>query len=322
MYHDKSANAAKGKWRGLLIAFGLPEGCLKDKHGPCPLCGGTDRFRWDNREGKGTYICGQCGAGDGFKLASEFTGKAWKQIADEVDALVGNIKAEAPRREITADDTARMLRETYTATVPVKPGDLVHRYLAARGIDEVVYPAALRFGASLRDGEGGVRPCMVAMVGVYGETDAKGRQRFVSMHRTFLRPDGSGKADMSAPRKMMPGELPDGACVMLSEWTGGGTIGIAEGIETAMSASAIFGVPVWAAISSGMMAKWTPPPGAEEVAIFGDNDLKFGGQAAAYQLAHRLAVKGMPVTVGIPDIPGTDWNDVYRNRKATQRPAE
>ena len=317
MRHDKTANAAKGKWRGILLSFGVPEAALRDKHGPCPICGGTDRFRWDNKDGRGTFICSHCGSGDGFKLACEFTGKDWLTIAREIDAIVGNIRHEEPRRELTSDDTARILRETYTQTVPVVHGDLVHRYLASRGVDEVIYPKALRFGASMRDGEGGVRPCMVAMVGVYGDVDDRGRQRFASMHRTFLRPDGSGKADMERPRKMMPGEIKEGACVMLSDWTHSGAIGIAEGIETAMAASTLFGLPVWAAISAGLMAKWQPPPGAEEVVIFGDNDAKFAGQSAAYALAYRLACKGMTVSVRIPDMPGADWNDVLLKRMAT-----
>lgn len=318
MNHEKTAHAAKGKWRGILLSLGLPESCLRDRHGPCPICGGIDRFRWDNKDGRGTYICGQCGAGDGFDLACKFTGRSWQDVAQEIDGLVGNLTPETPRRELTADDHARILRETYAATVPVQAGDLVHRYLASRGVDELIYPPALRFGATLRDGEGGVRPCMVALVGVYGETDARGRQRYATMHRTFLRPDGSGKADMERPRKMMPGEIPDGACVMLSRWTHSGVIGVAEGIETAMSASAIFGVPVWAAISSGGLAKWVPPPDAEEVAIFADNDAKYGGQAAAYHLAHRLAVKGARVTVNAPETAGQDWNDVLRLRLSRQ----
>ena len=122
---------------------------------------------------------------------------------------------------------------------------------------------------------------------------------------------------MASPRKMMPGQLPDGACVMLSDWPGYGAIGVAEGIETALAASARFEIPVWAAISSNMLAKWNPPVGAEEVAIFGDNDPKFGGQAAAYSLAHRLAVKGLNVSVHIPQLPGTDWADQHRKSEAT-----
>lgn len=311
-YHEKTATAAKGKWRGILLELGLPADCLTGKHSKCPLCTSKDNFRWDNVDGRGTFIC-TCGAGDGMKLAMEFTGEAFSQVAPRIDAMLGNIKPDTtqPKREMTEDDRKRLLRETAAATVPVQPGDLVDRYLATRRLDQPVYPGALRFGAALRDGEGGVRPCMVALVGVHGETDAKGRQKYCSLHRTFLRPDGSGKAEMESPRKMMPGELLPGACVMLSDWPGSGPIGIAEGVETALAASAMFGIPVWAAISATMMAKWIPPEGADEVAIFADNDPKFGGHAAAYALAHRLAVKGIPVTVHVPNMPGTDWADEW-----------
>lgn len=304
MFHDRTANAAKGKWRGILLTLGLPEKCLQDRHGPCPLCGGNDRFRWDNREGRGTYICSQCGAGDGMKLAIEYTGKDFREVAAEIDRMVGNLKADTPKREMTDQTRRDVLRDTYRATERVKEGDLVHRYLAARGVDDLIYPDALRFAPNLRDGEGGIRPAMVAMVcGPDGKP--------VSMHRTFLKPDGSGKAEMASPRKMMPGELPEGACVRLSEYVPGGALGIAEGIETALSASAMFGIPVWSAINSAILKKWLPPEGCEEVAIFGDSDPKFGGQAAAWALAHRLAVKGISVTVHLPSEIGTDWNDIH-----------
>lgn len=304
-FHERTADAAKGKWRGILLTFGLPEKCLKDRHGPCPLCGGSDRFRWDNKDGRGSYICGQCGAGDGMKLAIEYTGKPFAEVASMIDDMVGNVKPDAPRREMTSEQRRNILRDTYRATVPVQPGDLVHRYLESRGVDELIYPKALRFAEKLRDGDGGIRPAMVAMV-----VDPEGHP--VTMHRTFLKPDGSGKAEMAAPRKIMPGEIPDGSCVQLCEYVAGGPLGIAEGIETAMSASALYEMPVWAAINSTTLTKWVPPAGCDEVAIFGDNDPKFGGQAAAWSLAHRLAVKGLTVTVHIPDQPGTDFNDIWK----------
>ena len=308
MFHEKTTKAAKGKWRGILMHLGLPEAALRDKHGPCPLCGGSDRFRFDNKDGRGTYICNSCGAGDGMKLAQEFTGRPFSTIAAEIDAILGNVRPDAPTRPALGDDERRqLLRETYAATKPVQVGDLVHAYLSTRGIEELIYPPSLRFGAALRDGDGGVRPCMVALVGIPGEKPA-------SMHRTFLKPDGSGKAEMGAPRKLMPGELPEGACVQLSAWNGHGPIGIAEGIETAMSASALFDIPVWAAINTTMLAKWLPPEGVEDVAIFADNDALFGGQAAAYRLAHRLAVKKIPVTVHVPGTTGEDWNDIWLKR--------
>lgn len=307
MFHEKTAAAAKGKWKGILMTLGVPDRALSGKHGPCPMCGGKDRFRFDNVDGRGTYICSQCGAGDGMALAIAYTGKSFQEVASIIDGIVGNVKAEAPKPRMTEDDRKRLLRDTYRATQPIEPGDLAHTYLASRGVDELIYPTALRFAPSMRDGEGGVRPCMVAMVGVYGDSV------FCSMHRTFLRADGMAKAEMETPRKMMPGELPEGACVALCEYTGG-PLGIAEGIETAMSASAMYEIPVWAAINSTMLKKWTPPAGCTEVAIFGDNDPMFGGQAAAWTLAHKLSVKGITVTVHIPEKPGEDWNDVHLAR--------
>ena len=314
MFHQRTKDAARGQWRGILITFGLPEACLHNKHGPCPLCGGKDRFRWDNNEARGTYICNSCGAGDGMTLAMKFTGKPFAEIAAEIDSILGNIKVDVPGRQpMAAGDNRKALSALWNASKPVQPGDLVDRYLASRNLDELVYPKTLRFAEKLRDGEGGIRPCMIALVGRYGQP------KLDTIHRTFLRPDGLGKAEMANPRKLMPGKVPDGASVMLSEWTESGTLGIAEGIETAMAASDLFDIPVWAAISSSMMKKWLPPPGCEEIVIFGDNDKKYGGQAAAYHLAQRLAARNLPVEqVLIPEQPGEDWADEWL-RKSTRR---
>ena len=320
MYHEKTAQAARGKWRGILMALGCSGDSLrKGRHGPCPLCGGKDRFRFDDMEGRGTSVCGQCGARDGMQLAMALTGQTFAETAARIDDLLGNIKFEpdAPKRELSEDDRMRLIRETYRDTVPMQEGDLAHRYLASRYIEERVYPPTLRFGARLRDGEGGIRPAMVALIGVHGET-RNGKQVYTSMHRTFLAEPGR-KADMTSPRKLMPGSLPDGACVMLSEYTGG-PLGIAEGIETAMSASAMYDLPVWAALSASMLAKWSPPEGCNGVAVFGDHDPGFAGQAAAYTLAQRLSARGIEVTVSIPSIVGTDFADEWvkwmRGRRA------
>ena len=164
----------------------------------------------------------------------------------------------------------------------------------------------------MRDGEGGVRPCMLALVGIYGQP------KFANIHRTFLRPDGLAKAEMESPRNMMPGTVPEGACVALSRFVPG-PLGIAEGIETAMSASALYGIPVWAALDAGKLAKWWPPEGCDEVAVFGDNDKSFTGQAAAYTLAKRLAAKGIAVNVIIPPSPGEDFNDIWLRRRGKRR---
>lgn len=309
-HHEKTAHAARGKWKGILLHLGVPAEALTGKHCPCPMCGGTDRFMWDNKDQRGTYICHQCGAGDGMKFALEFTGRPFNDVASQIDGLLGNVKADAPvRPEITTEQAIAACRQLWASTAAIKPGDAAHRYFESRHIGELIYPKALRFGAAVRDGEGGVRPCVVARV---VGPDGAG----ATLHRTFLKPDGSGKAEMQSPRKLMAGELPDGACVQLSDYHGG-PLGIAEGIETAMSASALYSMPVWAALTAGALAKWMPPPGCDDVVVFGDNDHSFTGQRAAYTLGQRLKAKGIGADVLIPDERGTDFSDVWTmHRKA------
>lgn len=305
--HEKTAYAARGKWKGILLSLGVEDVCLTGKHGPCPMCGGEDRFRFDNKEQRGTWICNNCGAGDGMKLAVDYTGRPFYEVATEIDDMIRNVKPDAPQRAaMTEAQSKQALRQVAAATKHVQPGDLAHKYLASRHLEELIYPKALRFAESLKDGDGGVRPCMVAIVQAPDGTNA-------TLHRTFLKPDGSGKADMRSPRKLMPADLPDGSCVRTCEFTGG-PLGIAEGIETAMSASAMFDLPVWAAINAGNLAKWTPPDGCDEVVIFGDNDSSFTGHAASYSLARRLKAKKIKVTVKIPNCVDTDWCDVWEEK--------
>lgn len=301
-FHDKTANAARGKWRGILLEIGIPEGFLRDKHGPCPFCGGVDRFRFDDKEGRGSFICGQCGAGNGIDMVMRFTGLPFPEAASRVDEIIRNVKPDSIRqpREMTDEERRSRLNAVWRDARKPEPGDLLHTYIASRGLDAHDLSTSLRFAPALRDGEGGVRPAMVAMV-----TGPDGKP--ATLHRTFLRPDGKAKAEMASPRKLMPGPVPEGAAIRLG--APGEAIGIAEGIETAMAAAEMFELPVWAAINSAMLEKWSPPDGVSEVCIFGDNDPKFGGHAAAYALAHRLS-RTLDVTVKIPPAAGQDWNDI------------
>jgi len=129
-----------------------------------------------------------------------------------------------------------------------------------------------------------------------------------SLHRTYLTVDGY-KAAVANPRRQTPGSIARGAAVRLA--AAFEVLGIAEGIETALSAAVLFGVPCWAALNDALLATWIPPCGVRRVIIFGDNDPGFAGQAAAYSLARRTAGDQWTVEVRIPDQPGQDWNDVH-----------
>lgn len=295
-------DAARGKWKGILATLGINPSHLSGKHGPCPMCGGKDRFRFDNKGGDGTYYCSQCGSGNGFDLLRGVNNWDFRTAAAEVDRIVGNISAEAPAKQLTDEQRSDMLNRLWKSGAPIRSDNPASRYIGSRGLYLPQNADCLRYAARCPVPGGGFATAMLALV---SGPDGKP----VNIHRTFVRPDGSGKAEMDEPRALMPGRIPDGAAIRLAS-IHGERLGIAEGIETALAAGERFKIPTWAAINSTILAKWIPPAGVTEVVIFGDNDPKYGGAAAAYALAHRLAVKGLSVEVRIPDAIGTDWADV------------
>ena len=271
-------DSCRGRWRDILTRYGLGD-FLNRKHGPCPFCGGVDRYRWDDRGGDGTFFCAQCGPGDGLEMLMRHTGQTFARLAPEIEAIVGECSVET--RKVKSDDDLRAERvAVWRAGKPIQTGGSVWRYLEARNCFPAVLPQ------SLRETEG----ILIAAVQEPGG-------RCANIHRTWV-------ADRR--KLLMAGSIPDGSAIRLGPISE--TMGIAEGIETALSASRIFGVPVWAGISAGIMAKWVPPDDCRRVMVFGDNDVNFTGQAAAYRLANRLA-RDREASVHIPDVVG-DWNDV------------
>jgi putative DNA primase/helicase len=303
--------SAKNKWRGILVNVGINQKYLVKKHGPCPICHGKDRFRFDDKGGEGTWICSNCGSGYGSVLAQKYLGKGYRETMMEIDEILNGkpIKSDPVKPEMTDEQRRGLLRDLWRQTKPMQKGDLADQYLTARGVGQVAYVEDLRFGEHVKDGEGGVHPVMVAIVRA---PDGKPS----TMHRTFLDRSGKKKAQVQAPRKMMAGGIAVGSCVRLMDWVEGSALGVAEGIETAFAASKQFGVPVWAALNAHMLETWEWPKGCEEILIFADSDANFVGQSAAFSLAKRAALKGVRVHVYAPgltierDFLGTDFQDL------------
>jgi putative DNA primase/helicase len=84
--------AAAYRWPGILVDLGISSECLRDRHGPCPGCGGRDRFRFDDRDGRGTFLCGGGGelvAGDGFRLLEHVHGWSGSEALRQVARVLG-----------------------------------------------------------------------------------------------------------------------------------------------------------------------------------------------------------------------------------------
>ena len=271
------------------------------------MCGGTDRFRFDDKDGRGTWFCNNCRAGDGISLVMRFANLKFPAAARLIEQHIGASPVSNGRRERTDGQKAVEMKSLWARAQPITLADHAGQYLHARtGLE--TFPAALRYSADERYFDHGAKPiwlpAMVARVDPCDRAVAAGER--ASLHRTYLSPYAS-KAEVSSPRKMM-GSMPPGAAVRLMRH--GDTLGIAEGIETAISATALFGCPCWAALAAGLMELCEPPPTVTTVIIFGDNDASLTGQAAAYTLAKRLQSKGISATAEIPSRTGDDWNVV------------
>lgn len=306
--------AAHGRWREILPLLGLPVRILDGKSQPCPSCGGKDRFTFDDRSGNGDFVCRQCGAGKGIQLVARANGWSYAEAAKRVDEVIGNLPKDAPpKREPKKIDRSAMLNRLWKEGRPIENNSPAGRYLEMRGgLSRSEHD--LRYVPAMLDTNSNAKyPGLVAMV-----RDVNGKA--VTLHRTFLSPDGN-KAKINPCRKLMPGGFPHGAAVRLGGMAE--TIGIAEGIETALAASIIFGVPVWAALNEVGLQHWQPPAGIKRILICGDNDRNFVGQSAAYLLGRKLSTddlkhRGLEVEVKIPDRIGADWNDELLREREDQ----
>lgn len=296
MTHIK--DTAKGNWKHLLPTLGVDSRYLTNKHGPCPICDGKDRFRWDDLNGGGGYICSQCGGGDGFDLARKVTGKTFKDIAREIEAIIGK-PTDYKRKPVNMEEERQQnaMRRGWRGSWQPKPDSPVGVYLDTRV--GCLWPSnAIRECVSKAG-----HPVMVCKIDNHEGTKA------VNLHLTFLTEDGR-KADITPAKKVMPGKLPPGCAIRLGPIKS--VMGVAEGIETAISAAIMYDMPVWACVNGTLLSQWIPPDGVEQVTVFGDNDANYTGQAKAYHLANRLEVQyKRRVTVMIPPMPGQDWNDFW-----------
>ena len=242
-----------------------------ERVGPCPVCGGRDRFSIN--PGLGVFVCRICDAGgDGLALAQHVLGCYFQAALDFLVGKAGAVvdtaelerrkrkatEAEARRQEYEAQARARAVRdarEIWHAARGIDPAP-AQAYLAGRGITFAAWPPTLRFlpdhparkmiGRQLVTLHQG--PCMVAAV-----QDALGK--VTAVHQTWIDPARPGqKARITlpdgtpAPSKMVRGSKKGGA-IRLSGMTAAGVLVMGEGIET--TASMMMAAPLVAAIPAG-----------------------------------------------------------------------
>ncbi len=243
----------------------------------------------------------------------------WCQAACDQDAVIGALKArglwtsgdthQRHYRPVAVPETHRKVDALHEArrsqvahiwrqTGPAA-GSLIARYMASRGIITPL-PPDLHFHPDLRHLTGVYAPAMVAAV---RNVDGV----ITGLHRTWLREDGDGKANLS-PSKAMLGPCRGGAVRL-------GTLGhvlmVGEGIETCLSAMQATGNPAWAALSTSGLRALDLPDAVHDVIVLADGDDP--GEAAAREAAMRWKREGRSVRVARPP-QGLDFNDMLSGR--------
>ncbi|EDW0787519.1 DNA primase, partial [Salmonella enterica subsp. enterica] len=289
----ETVKQACGHWPRILPALGVK--VIKNRHQACPVCGGTDRFRFDDKEGRGTWYCNQCGAGDGLKLVEKVFGVTASEAAGKVNAVTGNLPPVAPEviaaaeaeteadRKAAAALAVRLMEKTRPASG--------NAYLTRKGFPalECLMLTAIHKtgGVTFRAGD--------VVVPLYDDTGAL-------VNLQIINADG-------LKRTLKAGQV-KGACHTIEgKKQTGKRLWITEGYATALTVHHLTGETVMVALSSvnllslASLARQKHP--ASQIVLAADRDLNGNGQSKAAAAAD--ACEGV---VALPPVFG-DWNDAF-----------
>lgn len=237
-----------------------------------------------------------CFAGCSNDAVMQAMARLGVRISDLFDGPSGPITVQ-PRVDVTDRNAFRLWLEASALA-----GTPAERYLAGRGI--AVSSPDLRFHPRMPLGpKGAVRflPAMVAAV----RNDAS----VLALNRTFLDPDYDRLASFEQPKRSLGS--PGSGSVRLA-FPRGGRLGLAEGIETALSAMQLFGIPCWATLGNERFGLVTIPESVRELHLFVDNDA--GGLLAEERAREAYLREGRRIVTRRPERTEEDWNDVLIHR--------
>lgn len=307
---------ANGKWPSILTSMGMADTVVSGKHGPCPMCGGKDRFRMISNEGPARWICNQCGSGDGMDLLMAFKGYNFKEAANDIRPIVGGCSYADVPKALDKQERRKRLKnnvDMWKAAVPDHP--LLAEYLEWRGLTkEMLAGADIRLHPNLPyfDDEGKRKGEMPAMLTRISTRDNK----LAAIHRTYLHKRVDRFEFVTKKKITTTSREWKGGAIKLMSVKDKKHLIICEGVETALSLRALIGVkhnvwvPCWATVSANAMERVAIPDNITNVMIGADNDDSFTGQKAAFVLANRLTVHDKrKVQVVMPAMMGRDFND-------------
>lgn len=292
---------------------------------PCPAHGNRSAaltIKDDPTKAQGIYV--KCHAGCDFRAVLAAL-ETLKLISGDHGPAPA-IDPEIVRKKQQQDAERRRKGQRAAAWLwdianPAPSPMTVARYLLARGIDlgrAGGIPACLRFAPQAKHFGSNIE--LPAMVAAISGPDGG----HVATHLTFLNGACSGKAALD-PDKIIIGN-PNSGAIRLFPMPSDGVLGLAEGIESALSAAELTGLPVWSTANASVMGNFEPPAGMTHALIFADHDAinKGGyraGQRAAEKLARRLTQQSIGWEIRYPADGLKDFNDELKTRKRAGRAA-
>ncbi|MBK5075163.1 toprim domain-containing protein [Budviciaceae bacterium CWB-B4] len=300
----KTVEAVKGNWGKVFKNYNLPPITGKNHFkGKCPICGERGKFRIDDKNGTGSYIC-VCGSGQGWKLLQLTQDKDFETLASEIDILLGNKYEQGVYLEPSKTDKIRNRLHNRFNKLPPLTGTNAELYLKNRYITSLP-TQNVRYSDKERNSYSAIYSIA---------TDAQGN--YCYLHRTIL--DGAKKADITAPKLMTslqePTYLEHAQSIAIRLFPITSTLGIAEGIETALSCAQIYKCNTWSTINAAFMKKFKAPSGVNHLIIFADSDANGTGLAAAFECANKNLLSNNDVErVTIRWAEKGDFNDQLKN---------
>jgi putative DNA primase/helicase len=287
--------------RGIQLRGRGPERC-----GPCPVCGGSDRFSINIR--KQVFNCRGFGGGDVIALVQHLDGCDFKTAihtlgVEERSSPSARPTLSPPSPERTHNDNSKRALELWRAALPIA-GTLAMAYLAGRGLGYTdVDGDVLRFHSRCPFGPGATHPCMLALFRKISGNEP------IAVHRTALTPDGR-KID-----RMTLGPIGGAAIKLTGDKDVTYGLHIGEGIETTLAAMFLGFRPAWALGSAGAIRNFPALAGIDALTIFVDHDNpdrngRQAGHEAARQCAERWMGAGREVRSVVPRRLGADMADL------------
>ncbi|MGQ5554689.1 DUF927 domain-containing protein [Proteus mirabilis] len=296
---------ANGQWQAILSHLGAE--VPLNTHTACPHCGGKDRFRFDNKDGNGTFICNQCGSGDGLDLVQRVLGVSVTEAAKEVANIIGiDTRSACPpayrRSEIKAqqDELKAQQAEKQANEKREKHKRFIERYNRTianvqRGRSDYLKAKGLHgFEMDLLQDGSLIIPLL----------DAGG----VITGAQTIKPNGD--------KRLLSDSAKSGSYYPINEPVNVSTVIIAEGLATALTCHLIQPeAHTVAAIDAGnlihvakvMRVKYPK----SKIIIAGDNDIKPGQDNTGKLAAEKAAKAVNGVAVLPPTDDKADWDD-YR----------